>query len=178
MPANIWRCYSGFPGRDPFAESGFFQLISEFVTFVVSVGGLFTIDGDAFVPGRLSPLLGVLHLFASFGVEPGACFICNRCHLLSNSVTVDIHSDFGMRSQMLSVPKSGSMPSSVCCCYNCSPGCDLSAGTVVSSPESSLTFLARFLSRGFLLSHGPFRCQGTYVLCCGCSTCDLHHWAS
>ena len=58
MPANIWRCYSGYPRRDPLAESGFFRLRSEFVTFVVSVGGLFTIDGDAFVPGRLSPLLG------------------------------------------------------------------------------------------------------------------------
>ena len=50
----------------------FFGLRSEFVTFVVTVGGLFTIDGDAFVPGRLSPLLGVLHLFAPFGVETSA----------------------------------------------------------------------------------------------------------
>ena len=69
MPGNIWRCYSGYPGRDPLAESSFFWLKSEFVTFVVSVGGLFAIDGDAFVPGHLSPLLGVLHLFAPFAVE-------------------------------------------------------------------------------------------------------------
>ena len=52
MPVNIWHCYSGYPGCDPHAEPGFFRLRSEFVTFVVSVGGLFTIDEDAFVPGR------------------------------------------------------------------------------------------------------------------------------
>ena len=52
MPANVWRRYSGYPERDPLAESVFFWLRSEFVTFVVSVGGLFTIDEDAFVPGR------------------------------------------------------------------------------------------------------------------------------
>ena len=69
MPGNIWRCYSCYPGRDPLAEPGFFRLRSEFVTFVVSVGGLFAIDGDACVPGHLSPLFGVLHLFAPFGVE-------------------------------------------------------------------------------------------------------------
>ena len=62
MPGNIWRCYSCYPGRDPLAEPRFFRLKSEFVTFVISVGRLFAIDGNAFVPGHVSPLLGVLHL--------------------------------------------------------------------------------------------------------------------
>ena len=65
MPGKIWRCYSGYPGAILLPSRVFFRLRSEFVTFVVSV----TIDGDAFVPGHLSPLLGVLHLFAPFCVE-------------------------------------------------------------------------------------------------------------
>ena len=65
MPGKFGVVTPAIPGAILLPSRVFFRLRSEFVTFVVSV----TIEGDAFVPGHLSPLLGVLHLFAPFGVE-------------------------------------------------------------------------------------------------------------
>jgi hypothetical protein len=69
MPGRVCGCYAGFPRRDLFAERRFFWVESELTVFVGSVGRLFAIEREAFVPRLLSSLLGVLHLFARFGVE-------------------------------------------------------------------------------------------------------------
>jgi hypothetical protein len=68
MPGRVWGCYAGSPRRDLFAEWRFFWVESELTVFVGSVGRLFAIEREAFVPRLLSSLLGVLHLFAPLGI--------------------------------------------------------------------------------------------------------------
>jgi hypothetical protein len=77
MPSVAWRCYAGSAGRDLPAERGFFSLKSEFTLLIVSVGECFVIERNGLLPGRLSSLLGVLHLFVRFGMVTVSFVICD-----------------------------------------------------------------------------------------------------
>jgi hypothetical protein len=78
MPAVAWRCYARSVGRDPPAERRRLSLRFALTLFIVSVGELFLIEEDVFLPGRLSHLLGVLHLFVRFGMVTVSFVICDR----------------------------------------------------------------------------------------------------
>jgi hypothetical protein len=78
MPAVAWRCYARSVGRDPPAERRRLSLRFVLTLFIVSVGELFLIEEDVFLPGRLSYLLGVLHLFVRFGMVTVSFVICDR----------------------------------------------------------------------------------------------------
>ena len=79
MPGNIWRCYSGYPGRDPLAEPGFFPAeiwVCDFRCFGHYRGGRFR---------ARTPI-------SSVGGAPLICTLrrgdCNRWPL-GNTVTVN-----------------------------------------------------------------------------------------
>jgi hypothetical protein len=68
MPVIVWRCCPGSAGRDPAAEARLSSLWSDLTHSVVPVSVFPVIGVDAVLPRPLSCLLGVLHLFAHFGI--------------------------------------------------------------------------------------------------------------
>jgi hypothetical protein len=71
MPVTLSRLSSGSARRDASAERHVILSMSDPIGFLLPVSVVFLIEIVAVLPEALSPLLGVLHLFARFGIVTG-----------------------------------------------------------------------------------------------------------
>lgn len=70
------RC-TGSTRCNPFAEWDPVLLEPDFTFLMLSIGDLFLIKSEALLPRCLSPLLGVLHLFAHLGIVMDSGPVCD-----------------------------------------------------------------------------------------------------
>jgi hypothetical protein len=78
MPGSVPRLSPGSAAADLPAELEILQRMSDLSVYTPSVWELLAIEIDIVLPGRLSRLLGVLHLFVRFG-NVSSQYVTYRC---------------------------------------------------------------------------------------------------
>jgi hypothetical protein len=88
MPGSVPRLSPGSAGADLPAEIEILQRMSDLSVYTASVWEIFAIEIEVVLPGRLSRLLGVLHLFVRFGMVTFQ-YVTQRC--LRSQVILSSH---------------------------------------------------------------------------------------